>query len=77
MEIKWSVFTPISRRLAGNDCYNVQTTGVILNNYLHPPGDGDDDDPDQDHEEPQLLVRLLHCGEEALQPGEMAHKLPG
>ena len=43
----------------------------------HVPGDGDDDDPDEDHEEPQLLVGLLHGGEEGLQTGEMPHKLPG
>ena len=41
----------------------------------HLPGDGDDDDPEEDHEEPQLLVGLLHCGEQTLQPRKMAHKL--
>ena len=35
----------------------------------HLPGDGDDDDPEEDHEEPQLLVGLLHGAEQGLQAG--------
>ena len=43
----------------------------------HLPGDGDDDNPEEDHEEPQLLVGLLHGAEQGLQASEVAHKLPG